>query len=490
MFFHNINQNIIIFLSIFLMINACQKDNKKIVVDKSNIINIKKNDYTPLNIKNFSKDKIIKKEVISNNENVSINLKKNNNVIFEFRNERLLQGRDVQKNLLQKKTKKAVKAVLNMLKKNLSSNSTELQLEYDDGTTALNKYFFEISEVPKYQNIIAFLPLSGKYSNFGNKIRKALDLSILNFGYDNVKIIYFDTGKPFDKETIINLFEKLKPRFIIGPFTREILLEIKPFAKKNLIPIFTFSNDKAMVESNVWSLGFSPEEQVDSVISCALDYGYKKFGVIAPNNLYGKIITSRSKELITINENNYYEKIYLSNDNLNNKTDLYSILSSFLQYSKTQDNHTKFDTILIGGRKEFVLEIAPLLAYFNVDSRYVRILGTEKFNSKEIKNEPSLEKSWFPIISSRNEDEFKLLWKDVWMDNNNYFSNAGFDSGVIAINYLKNFKNTLENLNNVKGPVTGLIFEKNGHVEKPIEVMQIESLGKLTNIRKCSRSID
>ena len=64
MFFHNINQNIIIFLPIFLLISACQKDNKKIVVDKSNIIETKKKDYTSLNIKNFSKDKIIKKEVI------------------------------------------------------------------------------------------------------------------------------------------------------------------------------------------------------------------------------------------------------------------------------------------------------------------------------------------------------------------------------------------------------------------------------------------
>ena len=242
-----------------------------------------------------------------------------------------------------------------------------------------------------------------------------------------------------------------------------------------------------MVENNVWSLGFSPEEQVDSVINCALDYGYKKFGVIAPNNLYGKIIASRSKELITINKNNHYEKIFLSNENLNNKTDLYSILSRFLQFSKTQETHTKFDTILIGGRKEFVLEIAPLLAYFNVDSRYVKILGMEKFNNKEIKNEPSLEKSWFPIISFRNEDEFKFLWKHVWMDNINYFSYAGFDAGIIAINYLNNLENTLENLNNVRGPVTGLIFKNNGYVEKTIQVMQIENLGKLTNVGKCSK---
>ena len=69
----------------------------------------------------------------------------------------------------------------------------------------------------------------------------------------------------------------------------------------------------------------------------------------------------------------------------------------------------------------------------------------------------------------------------MWVDNINYFANAGFD-GIIAINYLKNFQNDVKNLNNLKGPVTGLMFKANGNVEKPIQVMQIENLGKLTNI--------
>ena len=54
-----------------------------------------------------------------------------------------------------------------------------------------------------------------------------------------------------------------------------------------------------MIENNVWSLGFSPEEQVESVISCALISGYKKFGIIAPDNLYGRIISRRAKELVS-----------------------------------------------------------------------------------------------------------------------------------------------------------------------------------------------
>lgn len=492
MFFNNFEHNIIIILCILLMINGCYDKNSKLIIENNNKAEITNKAFVS---KNNLKKEVLRNKIIENNsiklkeENNNIKLKENNNIIFEFRNERLLQGRNISNNNKQKKSMLALSAVQKMFKQNLSSSDNEINLKNNGNISTLEMYNFENSKVIN-QNIIVFLPLTGKYASFGNKIRKSLDLSILNFGNNKIKLIYFDTGKFVDLEIIKNLFKVLNPKFIIGPFTREVLLKIKPFAKKDNLPILTFSNDIAMVENNVWSLGFSPEEQVQSVISCALMGGYSKFGIIAPNNLYGKIIYGQTIDLISEDKNNHYSSLFLSNKELNNKTNLYSNLRRFLQYSESEETHTKFDTILIAGRKEFILEIAPLLAFFNVDSKIVRILGTEAFNDEEIKNEPSLEKSWFPIILSKNNKQFEFLWKDIWGGINDYFSNAGFDAGVIGINYINNLQKNLRYLNNVEGPVTGLIFDDNGYVKKPVQVMQIEDLGKLTNVRKCSKSND
>ncbi len=486
--FHDIKHSVIIFLCILLMINGCNKENKKIIVENKKIIETTKSFKLTSSTQKIQTNKVVKKEIALNDDNLLKDFK-NENVVFEFRNERLLQGRNNIVNV-DKKTKLALSAVQKMFKRNLSSSNVDLNLKNNDSISIFNRYIFETNENKNYQNIIVFLPLTGKYSSFGNKIRKSIDLSILNFGNDIIKIIYFDTGEKVDEKVIKNLFEKLNPKFVIGPFTREILLKIKPLAKKKSLPILTFSNDIAMIENNVWSLGFSPEEQVESVISCALRRGYKKFGIIVPDSLYGNIISRQAIELISMNKKNFYSSIFLSNEKLNDKTKLYSILRKFLQYTKNEDLHTKFDTILLGGRKEFVLEIAPLLAFFNVDSSYIKILGTEIFNNREIKNEPSLEKSWFPIISSKNDDQFKFLWNDIWGGSNNYFTNAGFDSGVIGIDYLKNLENSIDYLNNVEGPVTGLILDSSGYVKKPIQVMQIEDLGKLKKIENCSKLSD
>jgi len=489
MFSNNFKHNLIIIFCILLMINGCNRENSKLIIENNstpekpkttNEVSVNKNNLK----KQVLKSKILKKNIVIPKE------KQTSDIIFEFRNERLLQGRNISNNVEDKKTRLALSAVQKMFKKNLSSSDTELNLKKNENISTLNRYMFETNKTINYQNIIVFLPLTGKYSSFGNKIRKSLDLSILNFGNNKIKLIYFDTGKVVDLKLIKNLLNELNPKFIIGPFTREVLLKIKPFARKDDLPILTFSNDIAMVENNVWSLGFSPEEQAQSVISCALMHGYSKFGIIAPDNLYGKIISEQAIDLISADRNNYYSSLFLSNEKLNNKTNLYSNLRRFLQYSESEETHTKFETILLGGRKDFILEIAPLLAFFNVDSRFVKILGTETFNDDEIINEPSLEKSWFPLISSKNNEQFKYLWKDIWGGTNDYFSNAGFDAGVIGINYINNLQKNLQYLNNVEGPVTGLIFDDNGYVKKPVQVMQIEDLGKLTNIKKCSKSND
>ncbi len=482
----NFKYNLIIFFCILLLINGCQNTREKLIVENKISTKISQKDKTSLSNKNFLKNKILKKSVIVIKNKDKILKQKDNNVVFEFRNERLLQGRDKSKFKEKTKTKKALSAVFKMLKQNLSGENNNLNLNSSYEISLENKYFYLNQDGDINKKILAFLPLTGSYSNYGIKARKALDLSIINYGNDKIKIIYFDTGKNINEKVIKKLFDNINPSIVIGPFRREILLEIKPIAKSKSIPILTFSNDISLRETNIWTLGFSPEEQVESVISCALSHGYKNFGLVAPKNLYGEVLINASIDLISDYKDSKYDKIFLTNDQINNKSELFSVLKRFLRYTEKQTRHSKFDSILLGGSREFILEIAPLLAYFNVDSRFVKILGTEIFNLKEIKNEPSLEKAWFPVILNKNDKGFKLFWQEIWEDDVNYFANAGYDAGTIAINYANKEKNSLRLLEKFSGPITGMIFKSGGYVKKPIHVMQIENLGKLINIEKCN----
>ena len=66
------------------------KRKRKIIVENNEIIEIESKINKTLITKNYPTNKITKKEITPNNDNVSENLK-NDNVVFEFKNERLLQ---------------------------------------------------------------------------------------------------------------------------------------------------------------------------------------------------------------------------------------------------------------------------------------------------------------------------------------------------------------------------------------------------------------
>ena len=247
------NLNIIILLCIFLIVNACNKTNPKVIVEDKNSIKLLEVQNKTIVENKYSSEKVLKKK-LNITESITSNKINDNDVVFEFKNERMLQGRD-KKN---QKTNKALTAVFKMFKQNLSLGSTNLNLNNNEITRVIDysNKSFNTENLVQYKNILVFLPFTGPYSNFALKIRKSLDMTILRFGSNNVQIVYFDTGTKNYALNLERLLENVDPHLIIGPFTREALLKIKPFVISKSIPMFTFSNDIALIEKIFGLLDF------------------------------------------------------------------------------------------------------------------------------------------------------------------------------------------------------------------------------------------
>ena len=140
MFIFNVKYNLIIYFCILLMINGCQNTTKKLIVE--NKLSIETPNFNNISVENKKdlKSKILKSEIISN---VIENSTKHedNDVIFEFKNERLLQGRDKHKLTDKRIAKKAISAVFKMLKQNLSSDNNNLDLKSSDDISLEIKHF-------------------------------------------------------------------------------------------------------------------------------------------------------------------------------------------------------------------------------------------------------------------------------------------------------------------------------------------------------------
>jgi len=186
------NYNLIILFIVILYINSCNsidKNHNNIILDDSISKQLlKKNKQT---IKPTSEIKIYKSNVQKNNlkllDKINKNIINENNVTFEFRNERLLQGSEITKETDNQKSKNALDAVFKMLNMNTSLDNQNLSI--NDNNTVNNSidYSLEINKesiLNTVNNILVFLPFTGPFAKFGNKIRQAIDLSTLKLGLE------------------------------------------------------------------------------------------------------------------------------------------------------------------------------------------------------------------------------------------------------------------------------------------------------------------
>ena len=89
------------------MISGCQNNTKKLILENKISMAIPKKNQSVLDNKKFSIDKVSKSKINLNKKKNKIK-QKDNHVIFEFKNERLLQGRDKPKFTEKTKNKKSI----------------------------------------------------------------------------------------------------------------------------------------------------------------------------------------------------------------------------------------------------------------------------------------------------------------------------------------------------------------------------------------------
>ncbi len=433
----------------------------------------------------------VKKEKLSSSDN---------NVIFEFKSERYLEGvveKEYQKNI--EIAKKAVQATLKMLTKAPTTGMEELTLSknfdiYKPISYEFTNYFDHkesqyIQE--KKKSILLFLPYTGIYKEFGKKLRKSLELGLFENKNSNIKYLYFDSGKNFNKDKFIEFIKNNKPLMILGPLLREKLIKIKSIVKNFKIPVFSFTNDINLKEKNIWITGFSPEDQIEKLTNYSINCKKNKMGFIGVDDEYGNMAL---KSIINKLQGNSLEKfILIKKETIFNKEILNNILKRFLEYRESKDlkliKTPRFETIFIIGDANFVLEIMPILTYYDLDLSKTDILGTPILNDKLLINEHSLLNAKFPMIEQLNKDIFLNKWKSMWTEKPDDLARLGYDISKIIFWLLNQEKNIEELIreNQNKFSILGnkFILYENGKIFRPSEIFKISSIGKIKKVNDC-----
>ncbi|MDC0342823.1 hypothetical protein OAN10_01110 [Alphaproteobacteria bacterium] len=321
--------------------------------------------------------------------------------------------------------------------------------------------------------------------------------------------------KIYENKNELNDFltnQNLAGKIFIGPLNSSDSQTLNQFCSNGAI-FFSFSSTTTLAKNCVFLINFFPENELKTIFNFFPNNS--KVALLYPENEYGFGINSiidnvaDQSNSIIINRASYNKdltnapeaikelgKYELRKYELNrqkqilaNKKDKESKkrLIKLEKFQTTKD--FDFTHIIIADYGLRLLQVAPLLPYYDIDPNVVRFVGTGAWDDEVFYDEPSLSGSIYPgiEISKRqqlNEDYFNLYEERLLR-----ISTLPYDL-VGLLDYLINndhttltLYKTLQNTNIRFAGLDGNFYFSNNRIERDLQVLQIKD-GKANVISK------
>ena len=470
------NQKLTLKIILMSVIVLSCTDNNVRQINYSNVT--VKNDeieFSEIEKKKTSEDKTsaltLKKIEINSNENIFGKKLENKNPVTEFNNSKILIQN---KNLISKVQKKELNKLekifeeIEIKEKNenpeisfnpkpidpINDNITQKQDENDllaiNAALAMlskpskNRKFLNTSKDKKPTNINPFsenvfkvgvlIPMSGVNKSIGHDIRMGIETAFFSEGFNKIEVFFFDSMNIPNKFYRLLIEENLD--LIIGPVFSDKLKEIYNAVDNIKIPVLSFSNNRKLRNKNVWLLGKMQEDEIEHIIDFGVKTGISNLAIIGENTEYSKTLIFTAKKIL-FNKGIGLDIIVFEDNILNDRVKLRDKIKKLSGWKKEHKNKLtlpkpRYDGILFTGSNEFILKLAPLLSYYDLNSERVTYIGNSKFKSSELVNELSLQGTFFSSSKEPKSDEFTNEWRENWGLNPSYFSMLAYDLALFA----------------------------------------------------------
>ncbi len=298
-------------------------------------------------------------------------------------------------------------------------------------------------ELPEQRPSVAILlPLTGPQAKRGQDLLDAAQLALFDVAAEEFELKPFDTGGTADgARTAANAALNEGARLILGPLTAGSTRAAVFPARRNGVNILSFSNDRSVAGNGVFVMGFLPQAQVARVVDYAQRNSLRSFAALAPRNTYGNTMVNALQGATAADP---LSSVVATTSYVAGDENLPELIKQFADYDERRQallqqrailearddtisqqalarlenretlGDVPFDAILLPGGSEEALQLAPLLAFYDVDPVRVRLLGTWLWDNPRLGDEPNMVGAWFaappPAARQDFENRFEALY--------------------------------------------------------------------------------
>ncbi len=329
------------------------------------------------------------------------------------------------------------------------------------------------------------------------------ELGIYNLGINDVvvQIEFFENEIDLKKIIEKNL---LPGKIFLGPIQSKYSQILNNYCSHEVI-FFSFSSKSSQAKDCVYLINFFPQNELSQLMLYLNDDA--KLALLYPENEYGYLINSLIDDImfespaILVNRSSYKDelsnvresikelgKYELRKYELNRQKQILSSkkdekskkrLKKLERFKTTSDYD--FTHILIADYGLNLLQVVPLLPYYDIDPNIVQFMGTGVIDDKTFFFEPSLQGAIFPGVPEISRINIINEYIEIYGDDFLRISTLPYDLiGLINFIYSKDYKfgdvlKLLNNPNKKFNGVDGNFYFKNNMIERDLNILKIDN---------------
>ncbi len=290
--------------------------------------------------------------------------------------------------------------------------------------------------------VAILLPLSGAHAKLGQGMLNAAQLALFSMAGDEMALLPIDTqGTP---EGAARAAEKAVfegARLILGPVFSASVAAVAPVARARGVQVISFSNNRTVAGNGVYVMGLAPEAQVRRVMSYARERGLRRVLALVPEGPYGDVVagtlqsvmpelglelaglarygattTEALSPLVRRIANYGPRHAALLKRRKELEAEGTEAAKRELRQLENRDTlgDVDFDAVFLPQGGAGLLALAPLLRFYDVDPRKVRVLGTADWNDPALATEPALFGGWFAAPPPAARTGFETAYKSAF----------------------------------------------------------------------------
>jgi branched-chain amino acid transport system substrate-binding protein len=338
--------------------------------------------------------------------------------------------------------------------------------------------FFNMANIPSDHTPVrvgVILPLqsgSAAVKALADTMLKAAELAVYDSGNKDIVLMTADEGSTAaDASAAAERLLNQGAEIIVGPLFAPAVRAVAPAARDRGVVVLAFSTDSSVAGDGVYLMGFLPQNDVNRVVSYALEHDHHKFAVLAPNSAYGDITLDALRATLK---------------------DTKGELGDVVRFPDTEDGalnpaakaaKTDADALLIPDGGPVLRAISPTLGTDGLDPGKVKLLGTGLWNDPANLTQPTLNGGWFAAVDPKNNETFDAKYRAAFDVNPPPLAALAYDAlSLVAVlakgePYKRFTRAALADPNGFSG-VDGIFrFMPDGTTERGLAVLQVSPDG-------------